>query len=67
MAYGSLALQRALDKQSVWKTDWDMDFNPSKCQTVQVPGYMKPINATHKLHGEVLETVSCAEHLGVDV
>ena len=30
-------------------------------------GSRKPINATYKLHGEVLETVSCAKYLGVDV
>ena len=28
-------------------------------------GSWKPINATYTLHGEVLETVSCAKCLGV--
>ncbi|MCG8078312.1 MAG: reverse transcriptase family protein, partial [Candidatus Thiodiazotropha taylori] len=68
-AHDSSVLQRDLDKLSVWETDWDMEFNPSKCQVVQVTGSnsKKPIKATYKLHGEVLETVTCAKYLGVDI
>lgn len=44
-----------------------MEFNPSKCQVVQVTGSKSPIKATYKLHGEILETVSYAKYLGVDV
>ena len=48
---------------------WDMQFNPSKCQVVQVTGSKskKPINSEYILHGQVLETVICARYLGVDV
>ena len=44
-ANDSSVLHQDLDKLSVWESDWDMEFNPSKCQVVQVTGYMKPINA----------------------
>ena len=29
-------LQNDLDRLSVWEDRWDMEFNPSKCQVVQV-------------------------------
>ena len=44
-----------------------MDFNPSKCQVVQVTGSRKPIKCTYRLHGHVLETVTSAKYLRVDV
>ena len=60
-------LQQDLDRLSVWESNWDMEFNHSNCQVEQVTGSMKPINATYRLHGEILETVTCARYLGVDV
>ena len=62
-----LALQKDFDKLAVWEARWDMEFNPSKCQVVQVIGSRKPTNCTYKLHGHVLETVTSAKYLGVDV
>ena len=58
-------LQQDLDRLSVWESDWDMEFNPSKCQVVQVTGYRKPINAAYRLHCVILETVTCARYLGL--
>ena len=66
-ANDSSVLQQDLDRLSVWESDWDMEFNPSKCQVVQVTGYKKPINAAYKLHGVIMETVTCARYLGVDI
>ena len=48
-ANDSSVFQQDLDRLSVWKSDWNMEFNPSKCQVVQVSGYKKPINAAYKL------------------
>ena len=49
----SSALQTDLDTLSVWESKWDMQFNPSKCQVVQVTGSKskKPINSEYILHG----------------
>ena len=58
----SATLQHDLDKLFVWERQWDMEFNPSKCQVIQVTGSRKPINANY-----VLETVTCARYLGVDI
>ena len=66
-AKNSSVLQQDLDRLSVWESDWDMEFNPSKCQVVQVAGSRKPVSATYVLHGVALETVTCAGYLGVDV
>ena len=60
-------LQQDLDRLSVWESNWDMEFNPSKCQVVQVTGYRKLINAAYRLHGVILETVTCARYLWVDI
>ena len=52
---------------SVWESKWDMQFNPSKCQVVQVTGSKSPYKSEYILHGQVLETVTCAKYLGVDI
>ena len=52
------SVQQDLDRLSVWESDWDMEFNPSKCHVVQVSGYSKPINAAYRLHGVIPETVT---------
>ena len=63
----SSVLQQELDRLSSWEIAWDMEFNPSKCQVVQVTGSRNPISASlYRLHGEILKTVSCAKYLGVD-
>ena len=49
------ALQKDLDSLSVWEKKWDMQFNPSKCQVVQVTGSKSPIKSEYILHGQVLE------------
>ena len=64
---GSSVLQKDLDLLSVWEKKCDMQFNPSKCQMVQVTGSKSPIKSEYILHGQVLETVTCARYLGVDI
>ena len=45
-----------------------MEFNPSKCQMVHVTGSKGPVNKTnYVLHGQVLESVTSARYLGVDI
>ena len=64
----SSALQTDLDILSACpKTRWDMEFNPSKCQVVHVTGSRKMVKTDYVLHGQVLESVSCARYLGVDI
>ena len=60
-------LQNDLDRLSVWEDRWDMEFNPSKCQVVQVTSSKNLINTAYTLHGQILEVVTCAKYLGVDI
>lgn len=60
-------LQNDLDSLSVWESRWDMEFNPSKCQVVRVTSSRRPINTLYFLHGQVLEVVTSARYLGVDI
>ena len=60
-------LQSDLDILSMWETRWGMEFNPSKCQVVHVAGSKRPVKRDYILHGQVLESVTCAKYLGVDI
>ena len=60
-------LQKDLDRLSVWEDRWDMEFNPSKCQVVRVTSSRIPFNFSYTLHGQVLEVVTSAKYLGVDI
>ena len=62
------ALQTDLDRLSVWENQWDMEFNPSKCQVVRVTtSRSEVITTVYMLHGQVLEVVTSARYLGVDI
>ena len=58
-------LQNNLDKLSLWDAQWDMEFNPSKCQMVRVTTARKAINTVYTLHGQILEVVTSAKYLGL--
>ena len=52
---------------SAWDTRWDMGFNPSKCQVEHVTGSKKSVRNDYILHGQVLESVTSARYLWVDI
>ena len=60
-------VQKDLDRLSVWESQWDMEFNPSKCQVVRMTTAKKVINSVYTLHGQKLEVVTSARYLGVDI
>ena len=47
----SKKLQNDLDILQKWEQEWDMEFNPSKCQVVQFTRSRRPINTTYSMHG----------------
>ena len=63
----SSTLQNDLNILSAWETRWDMGFNPSKCQVVHVTGSKKPVKRDYIRHGQVLESLTSARYLGVDI
>ena len=63
----STVLQQDLNKLMEWESRWDMKFNPSKCQVVRVTTSRKQVHFPYTLHGHVLEVVTSARYLGVDI
>lgn len=52
----SCILQNDLDKIETFTNKWDVKFNLSKCQVVQVPSSRTPLRTTYTLQGQVLKT-----------
>ena len=46
---------------------WDMQFNPSKCQVLQITKKAKPLNTKYILHNVELESVPAAKYIGVTI
>ena len=55
-------LQKDLDKLSAWESQWEMEFNPSKCQVVRVTTARRAINSVYILHGQILEVITSAKY-----
>ena len=60
-------IQRDLDRLQAWEFKWDMEFNPSKCQVIHVTASRAPLKSEYILHSQVLESVTSARYLGVDI
>ena len=65
----SKKLQNDLNVLQDWEKEWDMEFNPSKCQVVHITRSKRPIQSFYMyfMHGQVLEAVNSARYLGVDI
>ena len=46
---------------------WDMQFNSSKCQIIQITKKAKPLNTKYLLHNVELESVPAAKYLRVTI
>ena len=60
-------LQDDLLKLEQWEKDWDMNFNPTKCQVLHVTKLKTTIHSKFFLHNTELEGVSAAKYLGVTI
>ena len=63
----SEVLQTDLASLEQWEKMWDMQFNPSKCQVLQITKKAKPLNTKYILHNVELESVPAAKYLGVTI
>jgi hypothetical protein len=63
----SVTLQEDLRLLEKWELEWDMQFNPSKCQVIHVTRMKNPFPTKYYLHGVELESVTSARYLGVDI
>ena len=60
-------LQKDLDNLERWSHKWDMEFNPSKCRVSHITRSKNLIPTQYTLHNCILESVSLAKYLGVDI
>ena len=60
-------LQEDLQRLADWEESWDMEFHPSKCQTLSITRSRKPLQPSYFLHGHTLKNVSSAKYLGVTI
>ena len=63
--YDQIALQEDLICLSEWCTEWDMNFNTSKCKTLNISQKKSPSARNYLLCNNSLETVSEIMDLGV--
>ena len=63
----SKSLQEDLNNLQIWDRELDMEFNPGKCQVIQVTHARRPMPSVYHLHGQVLEVVDHAKYLGVNI
>ena len=63
----SKKLQNDLDILQELEREWDMEFNPSKCQVVHITRSRRPINTSYSMHDQILDSVDSARYLGVDI
>ena len=65
-------LQDDLDRLCLLEDEWDMEFNPDRRTAIHVTRSKKttkknPVPYSYVLHGRVLETVTSAKYLGVNI
>ena len=63
----SQLLQQDLTKLEEWERTWKMDFNPSKCFTMNVTRKRKPFANSYHLKGSTLENTNSSSYLGVTI
>ena len=59
------SLQDDLNKLQDWETDWQMHFNPDKCELIRITNKRKTINAMYQIHGVQLKQKKKAKYLGL--
>ena len=59
------SLQDDLNKLQDWETDWQMHFNPDKCELIRITNKRKTINAMYQIHGAQLKQTKKAKYLGL--
>ena len=62
-----MILHNDLNKLEVWSNKWQMLFNPSKCEHLQVTLKKQPLVSSYKLYNHSLQKVTHINYLGVTV
>ena len=60
-------LQDDLNKLEIWQHEWQMQFNPSKCNVICISNKQRPPERTYFFCGSKLEQVDSVSYLGITV
>ena len=60
-------MQRDLDALMDWGSTWGMKCNAKKCNIMRVSRFRKPLQHFYSLGNEILEEVSDAKYLGIQI
>ena len=60
-------MQRDLDALMDWGSTWGMKFNAKKCNIMRVSHSLKPLLHFYSLGNEILQEVSDAKYLGIQI
>ena len=63
----SRALQEDLDRLQEWEHDWQMLFNPDRCEMIRITNKRKAIEGSYNIHGHTLKQTNRAKYLGVTI
>ncbi|XP_052269835.1 uncharacterized protein LOC127871151 [Dreissena polymorpha] len=55
------ALYEDLDRLQKWERDWQMEFNPEKCELIHITNKRKVIDGSYSIHGQVLKQANTAK------
>ena len=58
-------LQEDLSRLETWERDWQMFFNPLKCEVIRICKKRTQITGSYTIHGHQLATVKSGKYLGV--
>ena len=58
-------LQEDLSRLEAWEKDWQMSFNPIKCEVIRICKRRNQITGSYTIHGQQLATVKSGKYLGV--
>ena len=60
-------LQEYLDRLQQWEKDWQMTFNPIKCEVIRITRKHNPIKTSYHIHGQDLTVAKTGKYLGVTI
>ena len=61
------SLQEYLDRLLEWESDWQMAFNPDKCEQIRITNKKKIVQSSYQIHGQVLKEPTKAKYFGVTI
>ena len=63
----STQLQEDLDNLIKWEQQWQMQFNPDKCEVLTITKKRKPLHHDYTIHGHILQHVDSTKYLGLNI